>query len=96
MPIVYQSIIFAVLSEPENVALAAKIAAMFPDDNLSIRPGEWLIASIGTAKEMSDKLGVTDGSNGSAIVLATSSYYGRASNQVWEWIASKMGAVRSA
>jgi hypothetical protein len=48
--------------------------------------GEFLVSYKGTSIELSNLLGITDGSQGLAIVLAIGSYYGRASTDTWEWI----------
>lgn len=47
------------------------------------------MASSGTAEELSNKLGITDGASGPAIVADISAYYGRASPNVWAWIKEK-------
>lgn len=50
----------------------------------------WLVAADGvTAKDVSDKLGMTDGTVGSGIVLTTAGYFGRAPTNVWEWMTAK-------
>jgi len=57
---------------------------------------QWFVVSIGTAIDISTKLGITDGAAGGGIVLAVSSYYGRTNLTTWEWIAAKIGAPKSA
>lgn len=52
----------------------------------------WLIASSGTAQELSNKLGVTEGDLGSTIIFSTAGYYGRAPSNIWEWIKAKLEA----
>lgn len=90
MPIVTFPSLFAVMADPENLVLAQAIANTFPDNYIPIRPGQWFLASVGTAKDVSDRLGVTvGGASGPAVVVAVSGYYGRASTQVWEWICSE-------
>ena len=91
------STLFAVLGDPGNGVLADAVAATFPGDYIEIRPGQWFVASTGTAKEISDKLGVTPGTAvGSAIVVSASGYYGRANSQIWEWVAAKIGKPANA
>ncbi|MBE0508682.1 MAG: hypothetical protein IBX50_18520 [Marinospirillum sp.] len=48
--------------------------------------GEFLVSFKGTSKELSDLLGISEGKTGSAIVAAISSYFGRASTDIWEWV----------
>lgn len=78
--------------------LQAALDANFPANFIVIPPaaGYFVAASpkvVATAKDVSDKLGITDGSNGSAIVLNIAGYFGRSNPQVWEWIAAKMRQV---
>ncbi len=97
MAIVSYTVIFAVLAPPESAGpLRSAIASVFPGDYLEIGPGQWLIASIGTAEDVSGKLGLTDGRSGTGVVLSVSGYFGRASAQIWEWLAAKMGSTRNA
>ena len=92
MAIVTFTTLFAVMGDPGNPALASSITANFPEDHIVVRPGQWLIVSTGTAKGLSDKLGVTPGTAvGPAAIFATAGYYGRAGTQIWEWIVAKMG-----
>jgi hypothetical protein len=66
------------------------MTASFPGNYLKVGPGQYLVAGKGTAIDISNALGITDGKNGSGIVLSTSSYYGRAENNVWEWMRIKV------
>jgi hypothetical protein len=85
-------IIFAVLTPSENLQLEAAITSLFPGNYLKVGPGQYLVAGKGTAADISNALGITDGRHGNAIaiVLSTSSYYGRAGNDVWEWMRVKV------
>lgn len=53
---------------------------------LALPRGEYLVSFKGTSVELSNLLGITDGENGLGLVLAISSYYGRASTDTWEWV----------
>lgn len=46
-----------------------------------------------TAKDVSDRLGITDGSNGNGVVLNVAGYFGRSNPQLWEWLAAKIQQV---
>lgn len=87
--------IFAVIAQPGTNAerLPSAIQSEFPNDSLSISQDVWMIAWRGTPQELSEKLGVTDGSNGSAIVVSIGTYYGRAVPSIWEWIKTKWEAT---
>lgn len=83
--------VFAIVNVSEPASIQAALAANFAGDFVQISPAEWLVAARGaTAKEISDRLGITDGKNGSAIIFAIAGYFGRASSQIWEWLAAKI------
>jgi hypothetical protein len=86
--------IFAIISQPNlnSAKLPGAIARAYKDDHLQLADGSWLAADSGTVKEVSDKLGVTDGSNGAAVIVEVSSYYGRAGNNIWAWVKNKWEA----
>jgi hypothetical protein len=72
-----------------DLRLASVILEKFQNAFMQIAPGQWLVsAKATTAQQISDQLGITDGTNGSGIVFAISGYYGRAPNNIWEWIAA--------
>lgn len=81
--------IFVIFRVSDSQKLEAAIEASFQNDHISLGHNEWLVSSKGTAKEVSDKLGISDGSNGGAIVFGMSGYFGRASGDIWEWIKTK-------
>jgi hypothetical protein len=90
--------IFAVLLPIPQPALAQAITSAFPNDHLRINDTQWLISATGTTIEVSSKLGIYDAKEperpvvGNAIVLAVSSYFGRAPATIWEWIKTKLEA----
>lgn len=49
----------------------------------------FVVSFSGTTQELSNLLGITDGSSASGVVVAISSYYGRAPTTLWEWIKSR-------
>jgi hypothetical protein len=95
MAIVGVTSLFAVMAPSDDPRLATAINGIFPTDHLKIGPGQWIIAANGTSQDVSDRLGVTAGNTGTAIVVSVSGYYGRAPTNIWEWMASRMGAVRN-
>jgi hypothetical protein len=88
--------IFAILMQSEQPSIAAKILSAFPTDHYHLSDTQWLISSQGTVMDISTKLGIADPNNlslpstGSAIIFATSSYYGRAPQPIWDWIKAKL------
>ena len=79
----------AVLPNTLPTALAPVVKEIYPDDSYDLGSGLWLVADNTTAKAVSDRLGVTDGTHGSAIVVEAASYYGRANPAIWSWIKAK-------
>ncbi|MFI5399296.1 MAG: hypothetical protein ACHQ9S_27520 [Candidatus Binatia bacterium] len=85
--------IFAVIAADNPVALGTAIPKTYPSDYFKVAEGQWLVVDKGTAQEVSNKLGITDGANGGALVVAVSGYYGRKAANLWEWIKVKMSQV---
>ena len=87
--------VFAIIAQPQlgtaNM-LPAAVAAVFPNDFLAVAGNVWLVAHFGTAQDLSGKLGITEGTNGTAIVVEVGSYFGRADPNIWTWIKAKMEA----
>ncbi len=86
--------IFAVIASEFPDKLKANIEGQYPDANLSVGTGQWLLIgpSTMTTQELAIKLGVsTEPSISSAIVLSVSSYFGRTQLSTWEWLLAKMG-----
>ena len=57
--------VFAIIAQPHvnTPKLEGAIAVAFPNDHLKLGPMEWLVAvKSKTAKEVSDQVGITDGS----------------------------------
>lgn len=85
---------FAIIAAHDPTKLAAALKDKYPQDYLELVPGQWLVSGGVTAQEVSDTLGITNGENGSAVVLSFQTYFGRTNPNVWEWIANKMGSKR--
>ena len=86
--------IFLVLQQRPNAteALSKAIHESYPENFYELGDGAWLISDSSTAKAVSDRLGITEGVNGSGIVVEFASYYGRANPAIWSWIKSKWEA----
>ena len=90
--------IFAVLLPTPQPALVAEIRRLFPDNHLALNETQYLISTLGTAEELTVRLGMgpaVEGGpplTGSDVVLAISSYYGRAPTPVWDWMYAKLEA----
>ncbi|MBU1313972.1 MAG: hypothetical protein KJ947_22535 [Alphaproteobacteria bacterium] len=81
--------IFAIFKVSSPLQVENAVNAAFPDDHMRLQDDEWLVASSASAQDVSDRLGITSGENGSAIVFRMGSYYGRASTNIWDWIKTK-------
>ena len=82
--------LFAIIQQPgsnsENLGNA--VGQAYPESVYNLGNGVWLVSDVATASTVSDKLGVTEGENGSAIVVEIASYFGRANPAIWTWIKS--------
>ena len=83
------------LREPAPSALAHRINEMAAKTDLllhdSYAPQAWFVWFPGTAKELSDALGVQEGGKGSTIVMAVTSFHGYASRDLWDWLSLHAG-----
>lgn len=75
----------------ELTRLKAKLGESLPGQFYELPRGEFLVKYTGTSRQLSDDLGITDGVNGAAVVASLGGYYGRAPNDVWEWIKQNWG-----
>lgn len=82
--------VFAIIKQPgtHSDKLGPAVAQTYPLHHYDLGGGAWLVAAVGTAKDISDRLGVTDGTNGSAVIVEAASYYGFANPAIWTWIKS--------
>jgi hypothetical protein len=80
-------VIFRVVDPPK---MEAAIQRAFPNNHFKLDADEWLVSAIGTAKDVSDQLGVTPRDDtGPAMIFSMANYYGRASTEIWDWIKAK-------
>jgi hypothetical protein len=88
--------IFAILLPTPQPRLVESIKTAYPNDFFQLTDTQWLVSAFGTVMEVSAKIGVADPNNrqkpaiGSAVIFATTSYYGRAPTPVWDWIKAKL------
>lgn len=85
--------IFVVFRVGEPAKMQAAMERAYPANHLKIETGEWLVSAPGTAKDVSDKLGVTPANDsGPAMVFSMANYYGRATTEIWDWVKAKAEA----
>lgn len=85
--------IFAIVHQPgaDVQTLGAAVKATYPLHHYDLGEGAWLVAARGTAKDISDRLLISDGPNGPALVIELASYFGRANPAIWTWITANWG-----
>jgi hypothetical protein len=71
---------------PPDAQIKQALEAKLPGKYYQMPKGEFVVSFTGTSKDLSDALGITDGTAGTAMVASISGYYGRAPNDLWEWI----------
>ena len=81
--------IFVVFRVLDSSKLEAALTREFPDDHRKLADGQYLVSSKGSAKAVSDKLGISDNTSGAAIVFKMLNYFGRAPADIWDWIKVK-------
>ena len=57
-----------------DAQLAPALEAAYPQKYLQVGPGQWLVASSGTAIDVSTALGITGGRNGGGVVVSVPGY----------------------
>ncbi len=61
-------------------------------DHIDLPAGGFFVSYPGTAIELSGTLGITNGTSGTGVIGEISSYYGRASTDIWDWVKSRWEA----
>jgi hypothetical protein len=89
--------IFAILMPQPQPALAEEIKRLYPNDHYVLNETQWLVSSKQTVVEVSRAIGVSADPDaakqplkGLAVIFATSSYFGRAPTQLWDWVKVKL------
>ena len=87
--------LFALFAASNPKALEQKLQAggtPFPLLNYKVSESSWLLIAPNTVitRELSDSLGISDGSVSGGVLVRVENYFGRANKDVWEWIAAKM------
>ena len=70
-------------SNPEKIATVIRAIGV---THLEFKKDCWLVAYEGTTRDLAIKLGIRPGTTGSGLVCSISTYSGRASPEVWEWL----------
>ena len=82
-----QMFIFVVTKEAERVR---EVIERLPADRyFMLKSDTWFVLFDGTPRKLAENLGIRDGTVGSGIVAPITSYSGRASGDLWDWLAVK-------
>lgn len=83
--------LFTIIQQPGTIGdqLSNAVKAAYPDDVYVLGNGAWIVSDSVTARDVSDKIGISEGDNGSAIVVEVASYFGRANPSIWSWMKAK-------
>jgi hypothetical protein len=87
--------LFALFAVSNPKAMEQKLqnwGAPFPVLDYKVTESSWFLIAPNTVitRELSDSLGITDGSVSGGILLRVENYFGRANKDIWEWLAAKM------
>ena len=78
------------LSEPAKVSerLSSLVEA---DDRFELARDKWMVAYDGLGQDLAEKVGVRGGEEriGTGLVLPVTTYSGRASSGLWDWLRKK-------
>ncbi len=88
--------IFAIITQPgtNSAKLPEAVTKAFEGANYPLGNGVWLVSAVGTANDVSNKVGITpDGESGTGVVVEVASYFGRANPAIWSWIKANWGGV---
>jgi hypothetical protein len=84
--------IFAILRVSEPAKVKAALVENYRDDHIDLGASEWMVSDKGTAVDVSNKLKISEGENGIAIIVGVAGYYGRAPTPIWDWMKAKLEA----
>ena len=76
-------------------ALKQLLDTRFSGDHILVTKDTWLVSGKGPAQNMSDQLGISDGSVANGVVASMGSYFGRAPSNIWDWIKAKLEEASS-
>jgi hypothetical protein len=81
--------VYVVIALGNPAAVSGAVGVHYSANNIPLAQNAWLVADAGTTKDVSDKVGLSNGQNSTGVVFGVSGYFGYLSPSVWEWIRSK-------
>ena len=93
-----QNNLFALIDASNPSAIAERLGSTglpFAILHQPISSTSWFLItrSAITTEEVTNALGIIDGSTGSGVVVRVENYYGRANPSIWEWIVAKRSVL---
>lgn len=82
--------VFFVTPLKNNDAVLARLKEVVAaEDVYELTEDKWFARFDGTSGQLSERIGLKDGSSGTGIILRVTSFNGRAPGDLWEWITLK-------
>lgn len=82
--------VYFVTATSEAAKVKARLKTIIPDDNdrFELANDKWFVLYEGPGQDLAEKAGVRGGEEhiGTGIVLAVTTYSGRASPTLWDWL----------
>jgi hypothetical protein len=86
--------VFAVIGIVNPNAIREAVVRQYGANHHQFAENAWFVPDNGTTKDVSDKLGITNGAlNAQGVVLKFDGYSGWASAEGWKWLANQSGAL---
>lgn len=86
--------VFAVIGSVNSEAIGAAVVKQYGANHYRFTTNVWLVPDSGTSKDVSEKLGLTNGGlNAQGVVLRFEGYSGFAAADGWKWLATQSGVI---
>ena len=85
--------VYAVFGVSNPQLMTTILSEKFPNNYFLAQPDAFFVAATGvTTRQLGDKLGFDGSQDLAGIVIPVTSYWGRHSTELWEWINLKMNS----
>lgn len=84
--------VYFVTALTEAVKVGERLKTLIPDDDrFELATDKWLVAYDGAAQDLAENAGVRGGDDriGNGLVLPVTTYSGRATSGLWDWLRRK-------
>jgi hypothetical protein len=84
--------VFAVIASSNPSAVGTAIVAQYGANHYQFTNNVWFVSDNGTTKDVSDRLGISNGVIGAqGVVLKFDNYSGYAATAGWQWLSRQSG-----